>query len=154
MDVVYASFNAGPNLFSSDLWAKSLGRLFYIFYNDRRGLPLVDDRTLVGSNSDTGSVSIHTVGADYVRMVQASPGLADLLVWTVAQFGSWGRQNQRAYAAVAEAVIGSNGSLGSRGSASVTRLAPVTAIRKTRTMVPSFRFCRHLVGMRCFRFST
>jgi hypothetical protein len=103
MDIVYASLNAGPKLFSSDLWGKSLCRLFYIYYNDSRGLPLVDNRALAGSKTDTGPVSIDTVGADYVRVQQADPGVADFLLWTAGQFGSWGSQSQRAYAVVAEA---------------------------------------------------
>ena len=103
MDVVYASLNAGPKFFSSDLWGNSLGRLFYIYYNDTRGLPLVDNRGLTGKKADTGTVSIDTVGGDYVRTQQAGPGVADFLLWTAGQFGSWGSQSQRAYAMVAEA---------------------------------------------------
>jgi len=103
MDVVYASLNAGPKLFQSDLWGQSLFRLFYIYYNDTRGLPLVDNRGLSGLKGDTGPVSIDTVGADYARAERAGPGVADFLVWTAGQFGSWGSQSQRAYAIVAEA---------------------------------------------------
>src|SRR5581483_9705119 len=101
-DLVYASLNAGPELFSSDLWGQSLGRIFYIYYNDSRGLPLVDNRGLSGRQADTGPVSIDTVGGDYVRAERAGPGVADVLLWTAGQFGSWGSQSQRAYSVVAE----------------------------------------------------
>ena len=103
MDLVYASLNAGPKLSASEFWGKSLCRMFYVYYNDTRGLGLVDNRALSGSNADTGPISIDTVGADYIRAGQAGPGVADLLVWTAGQFGSWGSQSQRAYAVVAEA---------------------------------------------------
>jgi len=103
MDVVYGSLNAGPRLFSSELWGQSLGRLFDVYYNDTRGLALVDNRGLTGAKADTGPVSIDTVGADYVRAQQAGSGIADFLLWTAGQFGSWGGQSQRAYAVVAEA---------------------------------------------------
>lgn len=102
-DSVYASLNAGPGASKSELWANSIGRLFYIYYNDNRGLALVDNRGLSGKKADTGPVSIDTVGADYARTVAAGPGTADVLLWSAGQFGSWGEQSQRAYAVVAEA---------------------------------------------------
>lgn len=103
MDVVYASLNAGPELFRDGLWGNSLCRLFYIYYNDSRGLGLVDNRGLTGAKADTGPVSIDTVGADYARTERIGPGTADFLAWTAGQFGSWGNQSQQAYAVVAEA---------------------------------------------------
>ena len=101
-DLLYASFNAGPGAFKSWLWGNSIGRLFYIYYNDTRGLALVDNRGLSGKTADTGPVSIDTVGADYARTIAAGPGTADVLLWSAGQFGSWGEQSQRAYAVVAE----------------------------------------------------
>ncbi len=103
MDLAYASLNAGPKMFTSPAWGNSLFRLFYIYYSDTRGLPLVDNRELKGSSADTGPVSIDTVGADYVRTLQAGPGVIDLLGWCAGQFGSWGTLSQRAYAVVGEA---------------------------------------------------
>lgn len=102
-DLVYVSLNAGPGASRSELWGNSIGRLFYIYYNDSRGLALVDNRGLSGKKADTGPVSIDTVGADYVRTAAAGPGTADVLLWAAGQFGSWGDQSQRAYAVVAEA---------------------------------------------------
>jgi hypothetical protein len=101
--VVYASLNAGPGAFKSALWGNSIGRLFYIYYNDTRSLALVDNRGLTGKNADTGSVSVDTVGVDFARTIAASPGIADVLLWSAGQFGAWGAQSQRAYAVVAEA---------------------------------------------------
>ncbi len=103
IDLAYASLNAGPRLFRSGLWGNSMLRVFYIFYNDGRGIPLVDNRRLSGSKADTQAVSIDTIGADYLRVVPAGPGTADFLIWTAGQLGKWGNQNQRAYAIVAEA---------------------------------------------------
>src|SRR5579885_1226582 len=40
MDVVYAALNAGPNRW----WGQSLGRVFYIYYDDGRGLTKADNR--------------------------------------------------------------------------------------------------------------
>ena len=102
MDVAYASLNAGPSAFQSELWGESIGRLFYIYYNDSRGLALVDNRGLSGTAADTGPISIDTVGADYARTLAVGPGSADVLLWGAGQFGSWGSLRQRAYAMVAE----------------------------------------------------
>ena len=102
-DLVYASLNAGPGALRSELWGNSIGRLFYIYYNDTRGLALVDNRGLSGKTADTGPVSIDTVGGDYARTIAMGSGAADLLLWSAGQFGSWGAQSQRAYAVVAEA---------------------------------------------------
>ena len=101
-DLAYASLNAGPSAFQSELWGNSIGRLFYIYYNDTRGLALVDNRGLSGKTADTGPVSIDTVGADYARTLAVGPGTADVLLWGAGQFGSWGALSQRAYAVVAE----------------------------------------------------
>jgi alginate export protein len=103
LDVAYASFNAGPEMFASDVWGNSLFRVFYIYYNDTRGVPLVDNKSSSGTNADSGAVSIDTLGADYVRTLAAGPGVTDFLIWTAGQFGSWGNQSQRAYAVAAEA---------------------------------------------------
>ena len=34
LDLLYASLNAGPTLFSSGLWGESFTRLFYVYYNE------------------------------------------------------------------------------------------------------------------------
>lgn len=98
-DLVYASLNAGPSAFASDLWGRSLARVFFIYYDDSRGLALADNSGAV----DKRAVSIETLGADYVRTAAFGPGVADLTLWSAGQFGAWGAQNQSAYAAVAEA---------------------------------------------------
>lgn len=101
-DVIYASLNVGPALLSSPLWGDSLGRLFYVFYSDTRGLPLVDNAVIMGATPRTGPVSIDTVGADYIRTVPVGPGVVDVLLWTAGQFGAWGTQSQGSYAYVVE----------------------------------------------------
>ena len=102
LDLLYASLNAGPTLFSSGLWGESFTRLFYVYYNDTRRVALIDNRNLTGANADTSPVSIDTVGADYVRAQHVGKGVIDFLVWTAGQFGAWGNQSQRSYAFVAE----------------------------------------------------
>ena len=102
LDLLYASLNAGPTLFSSGLWGESFTRLFYVYYNDTRRVALIDNRNLTGANADTSPVSIDTVGADYVRAQHVGKGVIDFLAWTAGQFGAWGNQSQRSYAFVAE----------------------------------------------------
>ncbi len=98
-DLVYASLNAGPNRY----WGNSLARIFYIYYDDGRGLVPVDNRSAAVRNSDRRPIDIHTVGVDYVGTIAAGPGVADLLLWGGGQLGTWGRLTHEAYFAAAEA---------------------------------------------------
>ena len=97
-DVVYAALNAGPNKW----WGNSLGRIFYIYYDDGRKLVPVDNRPLAVRAKDTHPIYIHTAGADYVRTVEIGPGVADFMLWGAGQLGAWGELSQESYAAVVE----------------------------------------------------
>jgi Alginate export len=97
-DLAYASLNAGPGFFKSDLWGDSMARVFYIYYSDTRKLTLADNSGV----ADNRPVSIDTFGGDYLRVINLGPGAADFLVWGATQFGAWGTLSQSAYAIAAE----------------------------------------------------
>lgn len=99
MDVVYYALNAGPNRW----WGDSIGRVFYIYYDDGRGLTKVDNRPAALRDTDHRPIEIHTSGVDFAHTFELGPGEADWMVWGAGQLGSWGRQAQEAWAAVGEA---------------------------------------------------
>ncbi len=99
LDVAYASLNAGPNRY----WGNSAGRLFYVYYDDGRGLAPVDNRSAAARNADRRTIEIHTLGLDYIGRLSIGPGVADLLLWGGGQLGSWGKLTHEAYAAAVEA---------------------------------------------------
>jgi hypothetical protein len=79
-------------------------RLFGLGYRDYRdGVVKTDNRPLAVRTTDTGHINIGTYGGHYQQTVQSSLGTVDMLVWGVAQTGSWGRLAQRAYAFALEA---------------------------------------------------
>ena len=77
-------------------------RLFYLYYDDRRGLPKVDN-TPASSTVDTAAIAIHTIGAHALTAIDAGPGIVDLLLWVTGQAGDWGRQTHAAWAVAVEA---------------------------------------------------
>jgi len=100
MDVIYAALNVGPNRW----WGQSLGRVFYIYYDDGRPLPKVDNRpTAVRNAARRFPIDIHTAGVDFARSFTVGPGKADLLLWGAGQLGGWSGMAQEAWAAVGEA---------------------------------------------------
>jgi hypothetical protein len=100
VDVIYAALSG----FRTDgAWGNSLGRVFYIWYDDNRGLVPVDNEPASSAKKNLRSISIDTIGADFVHDVKLGPGTADFMVWGAYQFGNWGDQTQAAYAATAEA---------------------------------------------------
>ncbi len=96
IDVFYAALNAGPNQF----WGNSVGRVFYIWYDDNRGIVPVDNQPAALAKANLSSIAIDTIGADFIHTWDVGPGIADFLVWGAYQFGSWGNQAQRAYSYV------------------------------------------------------
>lgn len=98
VDVAYASVNAGPGAFPGWLWQRALGRLFFIQYDDTRGLLLPDNLPIPERITDNGAIHISTVGGDFLREFALGPGELDLLLWGAYQFGSWGRLPQNSYA--------------------------------------------------------
>lgn len=98
VSVVYAALNGGPNA----EWGKSVGRVFFIHYNDGRGLIPVDDQPAALAAANRLPISIETLGVDWAHVVAAGPGGVDIMGWGAYQFGSWGNQSQSAYAYVAQ----------------------------------------------------
>ncbi len=97
-DVVYAALNAQ----STHRYGDALGRVFFIWYDDNRGLEPVDNQPSAVAAANTLPIGIETVGADAATTVRVGPGVADLMVWGAYQFGDWGSQSQQAWASVAQ----------------------------------------------------
>ncbi len=100
IDVFYGALDAIHNF---GTWGNSLGRVFYIWYDDNRGVTPVDNEPTARAKANLRSISIDTIGADWAHDVKLGPGTADLLIWGAYQFGEWGKLTQRAYAIVGEA---------------------------------------------------
>lgn len=79
-------------------------RVFYLYYDDSREAPLrVDNRPLAVRMTDAAAVGVHSVGGHAVTVVDAGPGMVDLLGWTTLQAGAWGEQDHQAWAWALEA---------------------------------------------------
>jgi hypothetical protein len=76
-------------------------RLFYLYYDDHRRLAPVDNTVRV--RPDTGALAIHTIGAHAAAVIDAGPGIVDLLFWAAAQTGDWSDQHHSAWAHAVEA---------------------------------------------------
>lgn len=98
-DVVYGALNK----MLDGAWGTSLGRAFYVWYDDNRGLTPVDNELAAAAKTNTRAISISTLGGDLINKLPAGPGSVDLLVWGVYQIGQWGKLDQNAYAYTAQA---------------------------------------------------
>jgi hypothetical protein len=98
VNVAYGALNAGPD----ETWGNSVGRIFYVHYQDGRGLIPVDNEPAALAATNRAPIRIETIGADFVHTVRYGPGAFDALVWGAYQFGSWGNQAQRAGAFTAQ----------------------------------------------------
>ncbi len=76
-------------------------RLFYIYYQDKRDVPKPDN-TISGTDLNSGSIIIHTMGAHLLGMHPAFMGTIDWLLWGAFQTGRWGRLDHRAWACSVE----------------------------------------------------
>ena len=74
------------------------GRLFGLWYRDRRDLVPVDNRPLATRQADGGDIEIYTLGANLTHVRPVGPGKLDLLAWAVTQFGDWQSQSQESWA--------------------------------------------------------
>lgn len=74
------------------------GRLFGVWYRDRRDLAPVDNRPLPVRQADSGDIEIYTLGANFTHVAELGPGKLDLLVWAVTQYGDWQSQSHDAWA--------------------------------------------------------
>ena len=81
-------------------------RIFASSYNDYRADPSplkVDNRPGVARLADTRDITVHTIGAHYLRSAATGLGPVDVVLWGAAQLGDWGALEHRAFAFVAEA---------------------------------------------------
>jgi len=70
---------------------------------DARGLVKPDNRPLAVRTADAGAIEVASVGAHLLQLVPTERGPLDLAVWGTTQFGHWGAQPHRAWAANVEA---------------------------------------------------
>jgi alginate export protein len=87
-------------------------QFFYLYYGDRRGLLVTDNRprdlpagqTCTGNNRfrirscDHSNIAISTLGANVIHLIDVGPGKLDLLGWGAGQFGDWQSLDQSAWA--------------------------------------------------------
>ncbi|HEX8070460.1 MAG TPA: alginate export family protein [Pyrinomonadaceae bacterium] len=78
-------------------------RAFALHYHDGRGALKADNRSLAARRADTDNIRVTTVGGHYIGAFKSGRDTADVLLWGAAQFGRWGRLDQRAGAFAAEA---------------------------------------------------
>lgn len=78
------------------------GRLFAIYYQDRRDAVKTDNRPAGVRSTDREAVRVATFGAHYLHTARLGPGNADLLLWGAYQVGDWGSQTHEAHAYAAE----------------------------------------------------
>ena len=74
------------------------GRLFGLWYRDRRDLVPVDNRPLAVRQADDGDIEVYTLGANATHVEPIGPGAFDVLVWGATQFGDWQSQSHGAWA--------------------------------------------------------
>jgi hypothetical protein len=98
-DMTYGALN---KLFESR-FGTTLGRAFYIWYDDNRGLTPTDNEPSAAAKSNTRAISISTLGGDLVHKLSIGRGSMDLVIWGAYQIGSWGKLTQSAYAYTAQA---------------------------------------------------
>lgn len=105
IDVAALTATVKPGL----LGKRTEGRLFYIYYEDRRGpadqVVKVDNRPAPVRAADSANITLHQVGGHLVRAVPAGKATVDLMAWGVVQKGDWGQLDHSAWAAALEAGV-------------------------------------------------
>lgn len=90
-------------------------RFFVLQYHDGRRLLKTDNRTAALRNADLpNKIRLTSVGGNYLGVAKAGSGKADVLLWGVGQFGSWGNQDHRAGALALEAGYQFGGKVGNK----------------------------------------
>jgi hypothetical protein len=80
------------------------GRLFYLNYDDKRNMQVVDNRPAANRPPlDNQNLNIHTIGAHLLTLQPLGSGSIDALLWGAYQFGDWTDQDHQAWAVAAEA---------------------------------------------------
>jgi len=98
IDLAYAAVNL------TRPWFARLGdgRLFYIYYDDDRGLLKTDNRALDVRKLDRGDIQMHTGGAHWIHSIPTAAGPLDFLAWGAIQRGDWGSLDHRGWAFAVE----------------------------------------------------
>jgi hypothetical protein len=99
VDVWYAAFTR-PNKHKS---GEGEWRAFTAYYHDGRRVLKTDNRAAALRGADVDNIRVATAGGHYIGAYKAGRGVADVLLWGAAQFGSWGRLDHRSGAIAAEA---------------------------------------------------
>ena len=86
-------------------WSRTASewRLFGVGMRDARGLVKPDNRPLAVRTADRSAIEVASVGAHLLQLVPTRSGPVDFAAWGAAQFGHWGTQPHRAWAADLEA---------------------------------------------------
>jgi hypothetical protein len=102
-----------PNIFltglagsakESDWLPGTIGRLFWIYYDDHRPIVFLDNRPEAARVADKGEAArVHTVGAEVAHVHAVGAGRIDLLAWVAGQGGDWQSQTHQAWAYAFEA---------------------------------------------------
>jgi len=98
VDVIYTALNG---MFVRR-WGNLLGRTFFIWYDDNRGLTPADNEPAKQASANHRTISVKSAATDLTGTYRLGSGTADTLMWAAYQFGDWGRQSQRAWAALAQ----------------------------------------------------
>jgi len=92
------------NLRETPIVPRTIGRLFYLYYDDHRPIAVVDNRPLAVREAQKGEgLAIQTIGADAAHVEPLGPGRADALAWGALQYGDWQAQKHSAWAFALEA---------------------------------------------------
>jgi hypothetical protein len=78
-------------------------RLFVLYYHDGRPILKTDNRPQAVRAADHHNIRITTLGGHYIAAFGSGAAKTDLLLWGVAQFGSWGILTQKSAAIAVEA---------------------------------------------------
>jgi hypothetical protein len=78
-------------------------RLFYLYYDDRRDLAVVDNRPLAVRQADREALELHTLGAHAAHVEALGPGNFEVLIWGAGQLGDWQTLDHAAWAFACEA---------------------------------------------------
>lgn len=77
-------------------------RLFAVGVRDTRGLVKADNRPPAVRAADLDAIGVASIGGHLLQLVPTPAGPLDLAAWGVRQFGQWGTQRHRAWAADGE----------------------------------------------------
>lgn len=91
------------------LGKRTEGRLFYIYYADRRDpgdqVVKADNRPAPARAADSAAIKLHQLGGHLVRAIPAGKATVDLMAWGVVQTGDWGALDHSAWAGAVEAGV-------------------------------------------------